>query len=92
MSTTDPTVGPAEAEQPRGRGCAGCADRDQRVEQLGEDLAGTIAAMETRVFTIAGIAVGVAVVAVLVAFVAVAIARGGNRGNGSDMELVDGAA
>jgi len=59
------------------RGCAGCAERDTRVRQLSADLADSMEALETRVFTVAGIALGAALVAVVLGLAALGYARRG---------------
>jgi hypothetical protein len=56
------------------RGCAGCAERDTRVRQLSADLADSMEAMEQRVFTVAGIALGAALVAVVLGLAALGYA------------------
>jgi hypothetical protein len=75
ISITTDAAEVAEAAGPRPRGCAGCAERDARVERLGADLGDTLEAVETRVFTFAGVALGVGLAALVIAFVALGYAR-----------------
>jgi hypothetical protein len=83
---TTPAEGTEGATARRPRPCAGCAERDAKVRQLGDDLVDELASMERRVFTVAGVALGVALGAVVIAFWALASGRVGRRGEAPEWD------